>query len=720
MITNRNFNGKTFFYCFRLIVKIVTLERKEKMKSKSHVLITKVFLWFFVIVCAVSSCQGCKKKGNATVKIAMSEKLQKELSSPLATFKSEEEFDKYVDNIFKTSGGVKYESSGAVAYESAPPSAPVAASSAQETTKAEADNAAGEKESESITNVQEAGVDEGDIVKVYKNYLVVLRRGRLFTINLKDKNEPVLKPISRVNAFPEGFSGGTWYDEMLIYKKNIIVVGYSYQMNATEIGRFSINDEGKIAHVSTHFLDSNDYYSSRNYASRLIGNTLIFYMPYYLYLKDHGYDEKDSTKRREVILPGVRKWLKGNETTEVVPVLTKMDIFKPVQETRNPTLHTVVMCDLDSPGFDCKGKAVLGPYSRNFYVSPNAIYVWVSPEYWYGGYYESGNSESSKPKEPPTSFVYMILLQDGSARALRAYGAPVDQFSFKEDSRGYLNVVVRESGFGEAMWNPEFTSGKLALIRTSLKNFTDDPKIIPVTDYKILPTPKGYEFQNRFVGDYLFYGTGSGWYYDKGAENRVYVFNYITKGDVQQINLSHSCDRIEVMGNGAVVIGVGEDNKSLRFSSFDLRENTAELMDTYSVTNVMQGELRSHGFFYKPTGEDEGVLGLPVRREEAPSMHLVRTSAEVLFLRVERGKHFHELGSLVSKVGEVNDNCVASCVDWYGNSRPIFLGDRIIALMGYELVEGIIENNEIKEVNRVNFLNADSSERVNRPPEYPF
>ena len=29
--------------------------------------------------------------------------------------------------------------------------------------------------------------------------------------------------------------------------------------------------------------------------------------------------------------------------------------------------------------------------------------------------------------------------------------------------------------------------------------------------YRALPKPEGYTFQNRFVGDYLIYGTGSGW-----------------------------------------------------------------------------------------------------------------------------------------------------------------------------------------------------------------
>jgi hypothetical protein len=31
--------------------------------------------------------------------------------------------------------------------------------------------------------------------------------------------------------------------------------------------------------------------------------------------------------------------------------------------------------------------------------------------------------------------------------------------------------------------------------------------------------------------------------------------------------------------------------------------------------------------------------------------------------------------------------CETSCVDWYGNTRPSFLGQRLFALMGSELVE---------------------------------
>ena len=41
--------------------------------------------------------------------------------------------------------------------------------------------------------------------------------------------------------------------------------------------------------------------------------------------------------------------------------------------------------------------------------------------------------------------------------------------------------------------------------------------------------------------------------------------------------------------------------------------------------------------------------------------------------------------------GMRDDGCKASCVDWYGNARPIFLGDRVLALMGYEIVEGRLQ-----------------------------
>jgi len=84
-----------------------------------------------------------------------------------------------------------------------------------------------------------------------------------------------------------------------------------------------------------------------------------------------------------------------------------------------------------------------------------------------------------------------------------------------------------------------------------------------------------------------------------------------------------------------------------------------------------------------------------------------RGSAAVLFLRHE-GTAFSALGSLEARPERARDDaCRASCVDWYGNARPLFIGERVFALMGYELVEGRlgggVGRNRLDERRRIDF-----------------
>ena len=46
---------------------------------------------------------------------------------------------------------------------------------------------------DSVTNTQTAGVDEGGIVKVHGKHLVMLRRGKLFTVNV---GQQALRPVA--------------------------------------------------------------------------------------------------------------------------------------------------------------------------------------------------------------------------------------------------------------------------------------------------------------------------------------------------------------------------------------------------------------------------------------------------------------------------------------------------------------------------------------------
>jgi hypothetical protein len=534
---------------------------------------------------------------------------------------------------------------------------------------------------QSITNVQHAGVDEGDIVKLHGNHLVILRRGRLFTVEL---GQNTLKPISVVNAYaPDLNPSGTWYDEMLISGDTIAVIGYSYERGGTEIGLFRIDPAGKLSYRATYHLRSNDYYSSRNYASRLIGSQLIFYTPLYLDVRD-----KDLFHS----FPALRKWHTGAKEDEFKRIVSATDVYRPILGDSSLSLHTVTICDLAKPEMECRSAALMGPSSRNFYVSPTAVYVWVTP--W-----------NRSEKEPlPPSLVYQLPLNGGQPKALRAAGGPIDQFSFLEEDN-FLNVLVQSRGNGDGMWHAEVKSGDMALFRTPLSSFTTEVLSAPVSQYTGLPKPEGYTFQNRFVGDYLLYGSGNSWGYAKPTQGTTPLYAYRFAGTRSPYNLSlpHSVDRIESLGDNAVV--VGSNGKDLYFTPLRLGA-APQLATSFIQEEASQGETRSHGFFYKPQNKADGLLGLPIRGSKRPGYaQLFQGSASILFLS-NQDLHLKKIGDLDSQLNPKGDEdqCKASCVDWYGNARPIFIRNRIFALMGYELVEGGLIDGKIKEMRRINYL----------------
>jgi len=534
-------------------------------------------------------------------------------------------------------------------------------------------------EAESVTNTQHAGVDEGGIVKVHGNHLVVLRRGRLFTVAIGDG---ALKPISSVDAFgPEMNPSGTWYDEMLVSADTVVVIGYSYERGGTEVGLFDINSEGRLAYRSTYHLRSNDYYSSRNYASRLIGNKLIFYAPQFFY---SGLENPTQS------FPAVRKWHKGASASEFQRIVPATRVYRPQADfemTYGTALHTVTVCDLANGGFDCQATSVIGPPGHVFYVSPDSVYVWAST--W------DYNQRSR-------SIVFRMPLDGSGPSALRVSGSPIDQFSFLQSEDEYLNVLVQSEAKGDGMWRAEVAEGDVALMRIPIMSFSDGSETVPASSYRALPKPEGYGFQNRFVGRYLIYGTGSGWGYPKENTDKWNLFMVEwARGNSHQLKLAHGVDRIEQMGNDAVVVGT--DGKDLHFSAVRLAQ-WPEIVSRYTRAGASQGELRSHGFFYKPDGDDSGMLGLPISVPgRAGYRHLFESSAAILFLRND-SLQFREVGELGSQPEKaIDDQCRASCVDWYGNARPLFLRGRVFALLGYEIVEGRLDDGRIHELRRVNY-----------------
>lgn len=543
----------------------------------------------------------------------------------------------------------------------------------------------------SITNTQEADVDEGGIVKVRGDYLVILRRGRLFTVSTADGG---MRPVDSINAYPPGVeASGDWYDEMLVSGDQVVVVGYSYGRGGTEINRFHLSPDGRLTFRDAYHMRSDDYYSSRNYASRLVGDELIFYAPLELVWSENPLDA----------LPGVRRWT-GDKSGPFRRIAGARQVFITPQLRRSENgevdaLHSVSRCDLLAPELTCEATVVLGPEGRSFYVSSDAVYLWTS-EGW-RGWQDNARDDAAE------SSVYRIPLDGSRPQAVLTRGAPLDQFSFREDRRaGVLEVLVLSDSAGDAMWRPEFAEGTPALLRLPLDRFGDGSREAPAGDYRILPRlPGDNEMHNRFIGDHLLY-SGNVYDHSTRAETGVLRVVPVRSGAVQTLQIAEPITRLEILGRDALVVS---GNDEVAFSAIDL-SGTPRIIDRYVAQAAGEAESRSHGFFFQPDSADgsSGLLGLPVQRSlDAPRHdYLFSSRADMLFLRRE-SRQLSELGRLASDAdGAADDACVASCADWYGNARPIFLRNRVFALLGYELVEGRVEGDGIREIGRVNFSPA--------------
>ena len=615
------------------------------------------------------------------------------------------------------------EMAGGITMQAAPsPAVPAAAESAA---KASSDGAGFAKD-ESITNVQTAGVDEGGIVKRAGDHLVILRRGRLFTVRVGGDE---LRPIAAVDAYAPGSNPqGAWYDELLIHGRTIVVVGFSYARGGTEIGLFELGDDGSITYRATHHLKSHDYYSSRNYASRLVGNRLVFYAP----MRINPWQIDDAH-----FMPQWRRWHPAyghqpspQEWTRILPATRIFRTDDDIDPFGGATLHTVTACELRGPlpgrsqggplrqaqdrpspsggserselggsgrgDMNCEAQAVLGPAGRVFYVSADNVFVWTTSHSRRGPW---GRGDDGAM--PRSSVVRMPL--DGTApSALKTTGAPIDQLSFLQDAGGHLNVLLRSHARGEGMWQAEGSHGDFALLRVPLSSFGSGRDVAPRSAYRPLVGVPGHAVHNRYVGDWLLFGAV--------GHTRMQALRYadgwreVSADAMPQpidatIELKHGVERIEALGGHALVAGnMGRD---LHFTTLRL-DRSATVAGSAVQADAAQGETRTHGFFYRATSRDDGLLGLPViaggsqPRHGMPIVGPRGASASVAFMR-NRGLELEAIGRLDARAAGTDDACKASCVDWYGNARPIFLGDRVFALMGYEIVEGRLDGGTLRQ-----------------------
>ncbi|HEX6374649.1 MAG TPA: beta-propeller domain-containing protein [Allosphingosinicella sp.] len=576
----------------------------------------------------------------------------------------------------------------------------------------------------SITNNQMRNVEEGDIVKQIDRFLLVLQDGRIFAVDTRGGGGGGRRLVlaSRTDVYRDA-DEDMWYDEMLVFGDRILVTGYSYRHDATELSVFRIDDAGQLAREGVFYVSSNDYYSSSNYATRLIGDNLVIYTPFEVY------DMARDTFR----WPVVRRWTAGEPADPRArrerPLFDAARIYRPVRADPDPTVHTVSVCPLGPVGaerdLECRTTAFVGPNAAQWYVTETDAFLWTTSRD-----YDSYDSQAcDAPRDPDADFDPALLYRlpvDGLPMAVvGTRGVPPDQFSLHSTGGRFRALVKARPQDCEDETTPE---ARLAYLDLPLSAFAGTLRAAPRELYAPLPGVGSHFIANRFTDDYLVYGS-------LGRSRRgrpqygmppVYAVPAGAPERVRSLPVRHTVIRAEQAGNDIVVTGY-RDREGLLVTLIDL-DGRPRVASSVELHRRYESEGRSHAFNSLIEADGTGVMGLPTIGGESWSSRAAWRSraSDLSFIEVDRAGRLHHAGELQRRFDYADDDddddggipgykCEVSCIDWYGNSRPIFTDGRLFALTGTELIEGRINGGQVLELQRLNIALAVPAIAVSPP-----
>lgn len=565
-----------------------------------------------------------------------------------------------------------------------------------------------------ITNVQVSGVDEGDIVKQIGDYLLVLQDGRIFAVHY-----PSMRLTDRIDAYrrDEGGEpiGADWYDEMLVQGDQIIITAYSYEDDASEISVFRLDQaNGRIERRGVFLITSDDYYDVDNYATRIIGDQLVIHTPY----------EADQIAAHDD-RPVVRRWLPDESRVTTLrqgrAMFDARDIYRPVFGVEEPVIQTISVCPLGEiaqRGLDCRSTAFVGNEGSEMLVTPDNIYLWLSgmsDNDWQA--YECAPLDGrAAPSLIAPAAVMRIPIMGGEPAVMSARGVQFDQFSFDEFEGRFRALVSWRRQYCEVLDydDPKVAFEQVALIDEPRSAFGPEYREARDSRFTALPAPGVRRVENRFAGNWLVYGGRQNWSgrpYDLEEDEEtdhpsVIAVPLGNPAASVRIDQPHNVIRLERIGDDMLVSGY-RNLGGLSLSYLDL-DSTARMASTHRLDNRFESEGRSHAFNSTVDADGGGILGVPtvVRLRDAGRYWWWSGISDLSYLTFDPAGRLADAGLLEGKAEEdvkvaKDYDCEVSCIDWYGNARPFFLGGKVFGLLATDLVEAELVSGVVTERRRL-------------------
>jgi Beta propeller domain len=656
---------------------------------------------------------------SAQVEAATAQSKRFGVTNRLSQFASDAAWEGYIGKVSERDATSAYDMPPPPPPSAPPPPPPPAPPSAtSESVSATASRASTPSPTNpEITNNQNVGVDEGGIIKQIGPYLLVLQDGRIFTVDTRAS----MRLSDRLNVYTS-VSRGAWYDEMLVQGDRVLVTAYSYAERATVMSVFRVDmTTGKLTRDGSFAVSSQDYYSGSNYATRIVGDKLVFRITSNLASSWQGPQAPSITVRPNENEEGSRR---------AMPLVKVQNLYRPLLTATNYVAQTIVICQLGNAKTSdliCRSESFIGPRASELLVTTTDAYLWNGAG-WYDSYSQvwrqiyrdsAGFMTAQNAKcaglGPITqndirpSVVYKVPLNGATPSVAMTRGQPSSQFALEVQNNRF-HMISNWTQDACAMYGFQAPS-QLTLTSIPLRQFGTTPRPFDASNVNNLPGV-GQPTQVRFMRDWMVYQTPrpsalaptqSLTPVEANARNTIYATPLARPRETITSGVPYPVTRLQPMAGGMLAIGpIAPNNLGVSW----LASSTAfKPASTLTMTGRIESEGRSHAFSSTQLPDDRSLFGLPTVRVDDGQVRSVARSASsnLSFLTMTPTGDLSSVGDIAMSKTDPNSTyrCEVSCIDWYGNSRAVFTGGRIFALLGTEIVEGRLSGSQMGVIGRL-------------------
>lgn len=524
-----------------------------------------------------------------------------------------------------------------------------------------------------ITNNQEGGVDEGDIVKKSGDFLLVLRGSSLHSVRIAREGRQVLEHAASLRLAEDG-DEEIWFDEILTFGPRVLLLGFNYGEDepVAELQLFRLGADGGLVRDARFWLRSHDYFDSDNYGARLQGDNLLLSLRLPLQLQgDMVWPE---WSRRDVPTPG---W---------TPLLEASDLYYPVLPGRSLSMHVVLQCPLaglDGERLACRSTGFVADGSSELYATRHHAYLAIA-----GLAAEAWRSRLVHPSDGDWPVEAWALRRTAILRVPFGGGAPtvatvhgdIDQpFQFREDDDGALWVLPLSGEHADEEATTRY--GLYRLGPEHFSGFAGEPP--PPRAFAEVPGDVG---TIRFDREVVWFGESSWWGQSDPSPGRLWALG-LQDGVLTPVPISHSVQFLQPSGERMIAVGLvpgGGMGASLLVGA-----PRPQRLHTLDWPGYFSSESRSHAVNLGRLPGGPLLLGLPAWPESTrpgdDDPWPEERASDLLYARIDADRLY---AAGVLEMQDPGGRECEDCWDWYGNARTFFVGGRVFALSGSLLVEG--------------------------------